>query len=208
MDKVISVDILRKGVKIVCEQHTFSVTRAFHRDYPLEEGQEFDWDEYEKQAILHQYPYALDYAVKLLAARAYATEELRQKIKAVGYWELTASLVIRKLQKNNLLDDSDFAVQWSQSRARSGMGKGRIAQELRRKGLSLEEAQAALESVDDESQLASAVKTASVYLRRAPKDEDKRKTLQRIMGALSRKGFDYGTSKKAVAMAAEDIANS
>ena len=114
------------------------------RERPLKEGQPLDLEEYDNWLIVRQYRFALDRAVGYLAARARSRREIEQKLLQAGYRPCTVEMVIYKLQRENLLDDADFARQWVESRQHHKLGRSRIAQELRRKGVSQDEAEEAL----------------------------------------------------------------
>ena len=107
-------------------------------------------------------------------------------------------MVIYKLSRENLLDDADFARQWVESRSGHRLGKNRIAQELRRKGITQEEAEEALSAIDEEDQLASAIALAEKAAARLKPDEDLRKAANRIAGMLARRGFSWDIAKQAI----------
>ena len=102
----------------------------------FQEGMQISRQEFEKFILLHQYPCALEKAVSILAERARSIQEIEERLKRLHYDQEVISLVIYKLEKEGLLDDSDFAGQWVQSRMRK-YGSTRIGAELRQKGPSL-----------------------------------------------------------------------
>ena len=110
-------------------------------------------------------------------------------------------MVLYKLERERLLDDADFARQWVESRSHRKLGRQRIALELRRKGISADESEAALEAIDGEEQLANATSLAAKALIRAKKDEDPCKTAQRIHAMLARRGFGWDIAREAVSAA-------
>ena len=79
------------------------------RERPLKEGQPLDLEEYDNWLMVRQYRFALDRAVGYLAARARSRREIEQKLLQAGYRPCTVEMVIYKLQRENLLDDADFA---------------------------------------------------------------------------------------------------
>lgn len=179
--------------------------KSLYAERPLTEGQEIDLEEYDQWLLLHQYRPALDYAVSLLAARAHATGELESKLLRAGYCPATVEMVLYKLSSNHLTNDEEFARQWVQVRAGRKLGARRIAQELRCKGVSEEEAEAALETLDPEEQLDSAVALAEKGLRKAKTGEDPRKTRQRVSAMLVRRGFSYDMVREAISLAQENL---
>ena len=174
------------------------------RERPLSEGQPIDLEDYDNWLMVRQYRIALDRAVGYLAARACSTREIEQKLLRAGYRPSTVEMVTYKLQRENLLDDADFARQWVESRQHHKLGCSRIAQELRRKGISQEEAEDALSVIDDDDQLSGAVALAEKAAARIKPGEDMRKAASRIAGMLARRGYSWDIAKQAIAQALSD----
>ena len=168
------------------------------RERPLKEGQPINLEEYDNWLMVRQYRFALDRAVGYLAARARSKHEIEQKLLQAGYRPSTVEMVIYKLQRENLLDDADFARQWVESRQNHKLGRSRIAQELRRKGVSQEEAEEALSVIDDEDQLSGAIALAEKAAARIKPGEDIRKASARIAGMLARRGYAWDIAKEAI----------
>ena len=112
--------------------------------------------------------------------------------------EDTIEMVLYKLEKERLLDDEAFAREWAASRARSQVGKSRIRQELRMKGISAEMAEIALEELDEEESEDAAVALARKLLRRYSRETDERKAMQKLLMAMARRGYGYEESRNAV----------
>lgn len=179
------------------------------RERPLKEGQPINLEEYDNWLMVRQYRFALDRAVGYLAARARSKREIEQKLLQAGYRPCTVEMVIYKLQRENLLDDSDFARQWVESRQHHKLGRSRIAQELRRKGVSQEDAEDAMSIIEDEDQLSGAVALATKAAARIKPDEDIRKATNRIAAMLARRGYSWDITKEAIRQAVSDeIVNS
>lgn len=180
---------------------------ALMHERPLREGQEIDLEEYDNWLMVRQYRFALDRAVGYLAARARSKREVEQKLLQAGYRPCTVEMVLYKLERERILDDADFARQWVESRSTHKLGRSRIAQELRRKGISQDEAEIALEAIDDEDQLESAVALAQKAAARIKPEEDRRKAVSRIAAMLARRGYGWDIAKEAIrqAMAVTDV---
>lgn len=197
MEQVIDVVRRQKKVIITLMRHRLSLTRSLYRARPLEIGDEVDWDELEKWVMERQYKYALDRAVAMLAARNHSTDEIRQKLTKAGYLPATADKVIARLNDANLLDDEAFAAHWAETRARKKLGQGRIAMELRQKGIDREEAAAALVLVEEDNWLEGAKSLVRQGLRKAKAGEDPRKVRMRIFAMLARRGYTMDVTREA-----------
>lgn len=205
MDVITSIRKERgRCIVTVNESEIVKVPVSLMRERPLKEGQSLDLAEYDNWLMIRQYRFALDRAVGYLAARARSKREIEQKLLQAGYRPSTVEMVIYKLERENLLDDADFARQWVESRSNRSLGRSRIAQELRRKGVSQEEADDALSIIEDEDQLSGAVALAEKAAGRIKPGEDPRKTANRIAGMLARRGYSWDIAKEAIRQALSD----
>ena len=189
----------------VSESEDFLVPVSLMRERPLTEGQELDVEEYDNWLMIRQYRHALDRAVGYLAARARSKREIEQKLRQCGYRPCTVEMVLYKLEREGLLDDADFARQWVESRSTHKLGRSRIAQELRRKGISADEAEEALSAIDDEDQLSGAVSLAEKAAARIKPGEDTRKAGNRILAMLARRGYSWDVAKEALRRVMDDV---
>ena len=197
---------VRSKVHLLIGSERIVIPARLYQERPIQAGDDIDLDEFDQWLLLHQYRPALDYAVSLLSARAHSTRELEDKLTRLGYRPATVEMVLYKLSSNGLTDDADFARQWVASRANRKLGRSRIAQELRRKGISADDAEAALDQLDEDDQLSAAVDLVQKGLRRAKSGEDPRKTANRLIAMLARRGYSYDQAKEALrqAMTIED----
>ena len=147
-------------------------------------------------SLLHDYPAALDRAVRMLAERPRSKKEIVDRLASVRFDEEVISLVIFKLEKENLLDDRDFAEQWVLSRGRK-YGSARIRRELQAKGIDKDTVSSALETLSGEEQLehASAFAAKKIHSQRSACDE--RKLKQRVVSALIRRGYSLDIAVRA-----------
>jgi len=172
---------------------------------PFAAGQEIDVEALREWLLPRQYPMALNDAVALLAQRAHASGEISRKLKRKLYMDETIEMVLYKLEKERLLDDETFARDWAASRARSQMGRTRILQELRMKGIDPEMAQRALEELDPEEGGDAAVLLADKLMRRYRSETDERKAMQKILAAMARRGYGYEESRRAIETAIRQL---
>ena len=206
MDVITSIQKERGKVRItISESDEILVPTSLFRECPLQEGQPIDLEEYDNWLMLRQYRHALDRAVAFLASRARSRKEIEDKLLRSGYRPCTVEMVLYKLESNDLLDDADFAQQWVEARTARKVGRNRIAQELRRKGVSADEAEAALESIDEEDQLSGAISLVKKAMARVKPGEDPRKTAQRITAMLARRGYGWDVAREAISHVMQDM---
>lgn len=206
MDLITSITRERGRLRVIINDDSeVLVPVSLFRERPLTVGEPIDMEEYDQWLLLRQYRHALDRAVAFLAGRARSRREMEERLLRSGYRPCTVEMVLYKLEKEGLLDDADFARQWVDARSARRMGRGRIAQELRRKGVSAREAEEALEGLSDEEQLEGAIALVEKAMARTPSGEDPRKTAARITAMLARRGYDYDTAREAISRVMEDI---
>lgn len=206
MDVITSIKKERGKMRVtISEADEIVVPVSLFRERPLEEGQSIDMDEYDQWLMLRQYRHALDKAVAFLASRARSRKEMEEKLLRCGYRPCTVEMVLYKLETENLLDDADFAKQWVEARVNHKLGRNRIAQELRRKGISADEAEAAMEDIDPDDQLSAAITLVEKALTRTRPGEDPRKTASRITAMLARRGFGWDVAREAISQAMSSL---
>jgi len=74
-------------------------------------------------------------AIAALSRREHSILEMRRKLKQKGFEEDEIDICIEKLINNNLLSEERFTESYINMRKRRGYGPGRIAQELRERGI-------------------------------------------------------------------------
>lgn len=206
MDMITAVQKERSKFRVTINGDTdILVPGKIFRERPLSEGEPIDLEEYDNWLMVRQYRQALDRAVAALASRAHSRHELEQKLLRAGYRPCTVEMVLYKLETEGFLDDADFARQWVEARTTRKLGTRRIAQELRHKGVSADEAEAALAQVDEDEQLTAATALVEKALARAKPGEDPRKTANRITGMLARRGYGWDIARQALEKAMTDL---
>lgn len=200
LDVVKEINEKRHSAVIVMESgEQFWLTWTQLQEHePFAVGLEVDTDALRQWLLVRQYPMALNDAVTLLAQRAQASGEIRQKLRRKLYMEDTIEMVLYKLEKERLMDDEAFARDWAASRARCQVGRSRILRELRMKGIPQELAQRALDELDEDEGDQAAIALAAKLLRRYSGEADERKAMQKLLAAMARRGYGYEESKRAI----------
>ena len=204
MDVIASLRKERGKMCVTLESgQELQVPLSLFHERPLAPGQALDLEAYDQWLLLRQYRHALDRAVGYLAARARSRRELESRLLRCGYRPATVEMVLYKLQRENLLDDADFARQWVEARSGRTLGKRRIAQELQRKGVSRAQTEAALSAVEEEAE-AEACRRAAEKLASRYGREELRQAVQKLTQALVRRGFGWDESRRAAEQALAD----
>lgn len=197
MEIIRSVETIRGKIRITFESG-WQVWLRRNEDpgFPLTEGTAVDRESFLAYIRIHQYPPALDRAVRMLAERSCSRREIERKLTLARFDPDVTDLVLFKLEKENLLNDREFTVQWVHSRSRK-YGASRIRQELRTKGIDEDIASEILEDLSEEEQLCQAVALAVKKIRSLQSSCEEKKWKQRITAFLIRRGYSWDLSLKA-----------
>ncbi|AGM29600.1 recombination regulator RecX [Mycobacteroides abscessus] len=144
------------------------------------------------------------YCLRLLTSRARTRAELTERLARRGYPDDVSERIMDRLATAGLVNDADFATQWVQSRhTYSGKGKRALAAELRTKGVSAENAAAALAQIDGEAERSRAAELVTKKLRSENLDDGGIKAARRLVAMLARRGYGqsmaYDVVKNALA---------
>lgn len=125
-----------------------------------------------------------------LARRDHTVEEIRRALARDGFPEDEVEKTVRRLTAERYLDDGGFAVRYARSRlAHQALGRKRIQQDLRRKGVDRKEADAGVAAaLEDVSEADALDALARRHWRQHEKDPP-RKRVQRLWAFLLRRGF-------------------
>lgn len=135
------------------------------------------------------------YALSLLGAREHSRKELAQKLSRKGFSDEQIDATVKRLLEHNYLSDQRYAEAFARSKVAKPLGKQRILNELRTKGISDEMAKQALGTLDaDWFELALSLKRRK-FGHHMAKDVKERSRQTRY---LAYRGFSYDEIRYAV----------
>ncbi|BBX97372.1 regulatory protein RecX [Mycobacterium lacus] len=128
--------------------------------------------------------------LRLLTARSRTRAELFGQLAKRGYPDDISNRVLDRLTVVGLVDDTDFAEQWVQSRrANAGKSKRALAAELHTKGVDNDVITAVLGGMDAGAERARAEQLVRARLRREVLSEDDARVSRRLVAMLARRGY-------------------
>ncbi len=131
---------------------------------------------------------AREIVLRQLTLRSRSRAELQRALDAKGVPPEAAAEVLDRFEDLRLVDDTDFAQQWVESRQRAGRSSRVLGQELRAKGVAAETITDTLAGLDDDADhraaLAFAQRRVNGLRGLEPVVRDRR-----LVGALARRGF-------------------
>lgn len=128
--------------------------------------------------------------LRLLTARSRTRAELAGQLAKRGYPDDLSNRVLDRLAGVGLVDDTDFAEQWVQSRrANTGKSKRALAAELHTKGVDDEVIDTVLAGIDAGAERERAERLVRAKLRREVLSEDDTRVTRRLIGMLARRGY-------------------
>lgn len=174
-------------------EYALTVDEPYFALLGLRQGQDIDEDEFESLSENISVRRAYNCAVSLLSRRDHSEYELLMKLRQKGYAQ-GCERAAERLKEQGYLDDLRFAQSYAAELIRlKGYGKGRVKQELFKKGVSSEITAQVLDEADfDEDRLAQIIDRK---YRRYLCDE---KGVKKTVNALLRMGYSYGEIRNAL----------
>jgi regulatory protein len=136
--------------------------------------------------------------LRRLSAAPRTRSELRTDLLRRGVPEDAADRALDRFTEVGLIDDAAYAQLWVDSRQRTrGSARGVLRQELRSKGVSDDDAAAALDGIDDDVERARAVQLVQVKMRSMQRLAPEVR-VRRLVSMLMRRGYRQGTALSVV----------
>ena len=136
---------------------------------------------------------AKERAVRILSAATVSRAELEHRLRQKGESPENARQAVEWLAGLSLLDDKAAARQIVRSGTAKGYGAARIRQELTRRGIDRDTAEAAMQTFSpDEAQMLALLE------KRLRGDVSDRKEVEKAVAALQRRGFAWNDIKRAL----------
>lgn len=150
--------------------------------------------------------FARSIALRQLAGAPRSRHQLAEAMARRGVQDDVAERVLDRFVEVGLVDDAEYAQMLVRSQRESrGLARRALAQELRRKGIGADDAEAALATVDQEAEETSARELLRRRWRSGP-DVDPAVQARRALGMLARKGYPPGLSSRLVREMVDDSA--
>ncbi|MCL2866968.1 MAG: regulatory protein RecX [Clostridia bacterium] len=175
------------------------VPHAMFKDRPCKPGDSMDFTAYQGWLDENAGLYAYRHAVAYLAARARSEEEVNRYLLKGGFSDAAISAACVKLRQMKYVNDEAFARSWTASCLQKRYGVYRIRRGLQEKGLPEDVINAALEDVDEQSALVSAVEVAQRLVLKY-KREQASKAMPKIIQSLVRRGYPFGIARSAASL--------
>jgi regulatory protein len=142
-----------------------------------------------------------DRALNLLAFRARSARELGRRLMEKGASAACTEKVIAKLREVGLIDDADFARQVARSKISGGASRRRLHQELFKRGVARDVADAAVSEVIDDENVDEVAVAERVARKRLPSlaSADPQSRRRRLYSFLARRGHDSETIRLVMA---------
>jgi len=163
------------------------------RELGLEPGSRADHDALEAALTAAERRSAKERALRILSARERSAHEVRQRLADDGYPLAIRTAIVERLCELGLIDDERFARLWARSRFAAGYGSRRVLQELAKRGIEADTAQAA---VDEAADQADELTRAIAALR--GRDSSNRRERERLIRRLVSRGFELRVAIQAV----------
>jgi regulatory protein len=134
----------------------------------------------------------------MLARRAHTRRELQQKLRKKGCEAEEIGSVLEGLAERGLVDDRKTASSIVRTQSARGRGRGRLASELSAKGVSREDAAAAMDELDPADESASLTRLLARKDRSLSASLTPRARSKKLFDHLVRRGYSPGAVLEAL----------
>lgn len=155
----------------------------------LQLGQELEPEKISELQAIDAQEVAFQRALNYLSYRDRSSKEIQDHLSKHGVADEMIAEVLARLERNQLVNDQQFAALWVENRSEfRPRGRRALALELRQKGIPAGIIAEVLENIDEEE---LAYQAASQQVRKYRQLEWP-EFRQKLSGFLSRRGFGYG----------------
>jgi regulatory protein len=143
-----------------------------------------------------------EYALDLLAARAYTVRNLRRKLVQKEFAADEVDRAIARLVESGLLDDRKYAAEYARQKiVVGGSSVRRVRQELAKKGIDAESVGESIDALLEEEPVdqEAAIERMAVKKLRSMGDLDGVVKRRRVFGYLARKGYEIDDINRVLA---------
>ncbi len=173
------------------DEYAFSLTVLLAAT--LKKGQYLSDAEIEQLKYSDERRKAYNHAIRFLGFRSRSQTEMERYLHDKGYSPDVVTDTVNRLLHEQYLDDEAFARSWLENRERfRPRGQQALRYELKQKGIADEVIETVLADLDEETLAWTAVEGKLRLWRNLEKVDFKKK----VMGFLSRRGFDYEVSHR------------
>lgn len=205
MSTVTEIRVFRGVARVAFDDAPALKVRQKHFSVlPLATGDAVDRADYVERVAAAQRVDAYEAALNSLDLCARTRRELERSLLARGYVAPAVDAALDRLRKSGLIDDRRYAERAVEVNVGRAVGVYAVRRKLRAKGVSDEDAEAALGALDDAQQAEAARRAAQGLVRRYA-DLPAREGRAKLSQALARRGFAWDAVREAVdAVLAED----
>lgn len=176
---------------------TLNIRLSTFKKLPVSEGEAIDPEEYSDRVAAAQAKAAYESAIGMIARSNKTEAAIMTALLRKGYVEAAARSATDRLIEQKLLDDRSLAERYVELASTKPIGRYALKQKLRMKGVSDEDAEDALQMLDDEQQSQAALEMARKLSRRYEAEEP-RAARAKLSQALARRGFSWSAVSQAV----------
>jgi regulatory protein len=132
---------------------------------------------------------AEDAALRVLRGAGQSAASLQRKLERRGFTPDAAEEAVRRCTAAGYVNDAALAVSIAARHRRVGHGSGRVAADLKAKGVAGELITDALDGQSDTEEAAAMAVALQLWHRAAPVDAHDQRARMRVAGGLQRRGF-------------------
>ena len=191
MAVITGIEVVRNRVVIQADGAEIArLPRAHFAKCPLRVGDEIDPAQYLDRVAAAQFSDAYEAALTCLDFCARSEKELSNALRRKGFVNPVIAATLARLREVGLIDDALYARRMAETQSAKPVGIYAFKRKLTAKGISDDDAEAALSAFDDDQQRA-ACKRAAEKLWRKYAALPPREARAKLSQALMRRGFGW-----------------
>ncbi len=198
MAVITGIEVIRGRVVVQADGATIArLPKAHYEKCPLHEGDVIDPERWLQSVAEVQRADAYEAALTQLDYCARTAKELSDALRRKGYVPPVVQATVERLRSAGLIDDARCAQRMAETQAAKPVGVYRLRRRLMARGISEEDAEAALSCFDDEQQR-DACRAAARRLWPRYEALPPREARAKLSQALARRGFGWDVIETAV----------
>ena len=188
MHKLVSVNIGKKKVQLRFIDEVINISPETYTEFKLYPKKEVSDKEYKEILRKEKSQADYSYAVKLVSTRVYTSKQIDDKLLKRKVSKKNREEIIKKLTDSHLLDDSVYIKTYKEYYDNKLYGSLRIKEELKRKGITIEDiAKIKFDDKDEEKKAIELIHVLDVKYAKYPYLKRKEK----VSEGLYRYGYPY-----------------
>jgi regulatory protein len=180
--------------------YSLEISAELAREHRMEEGDEISAETQQRLLVENEIDEAREVALNYLSYKPRTSSEVQRRLERDDYRPAVVDEVVADLEEREYLDDRSYARLYAEERfTGKGYGPYRVQRDLRKRGVSQDTIDRALDEVfDPESVRQEAMRQGEKRWPKLAYEENARKRAKKLYDFLARRGYPFEVIKTVV----------